>query len=189
MVEKTVLVSDDIKRAAAALRKLRPAYETLINFYEQVFKAQEASKNQIYIAPIQISDEMLSLKTEENFPLIDIADFAVDIKSANKLFIELCESLVERQGPEGLWMDFMPNHKADGSFHPRFNLWYAESLIEGYELTGDRSYLEAAAQTARMFVRVQKGDGTIYYKNYLDGRSNQNSVCGSAVAFAGIIWL
>lgn len=92
MVEKRILVSDDIKKAAAALRKLRPVYETFINFYEQVFKAQEASKNQIDIAPIQISDEMLSLKTEENFPLIDIADFAVDMKSANKLFIELCKT-------------------------------------------------------------------------------------------------
>jgi uncharacterized protein YyaL (SSP411 family) len=118
----------------------------------------------------------------------DMYEFTLEPKY-KEVFIELCESLLEKQGPEGLWMDFMPNHKAEGSFHPRFNLWYAESLIEGFELTGDRRYLEAAAQTARMFIKVQKGDGTIYYKNYLDGRSNQNSVCGSAVAFAGIIWL
>ena len=106
-----------------------------------------------------------------------------------EIFVKLCESLVEKQGAEGLWMDFMPNHKEEGSFHPRFNLWYAESLLEGFELTGDKRYLEAAAKTARMYASVQKEDGTIYYKNYIDGRSNQNSICGSAVAFAGIIWL
>jgi rhamnogalacturonyl hydrolase YesR len=60
------------------------------------------------------------------------------------IFIKICESLVEKQGPQGLWMDFMPNHKDEGSFHPRFNLWYAESLLEGYELTADRRYLDAA---------------------------------------------
>ena len=59
-------------------------------------------------------------------------------------FIVLCNSLVDLQGPEGLWMDFMPNDKESGSVHPRFNLWYAESLIYGYELTGDKRYLEAA---------------------------------------------
>ncbi|MEJ2637560.1 MAG: hypothetical protein P8184_20020, partial [Calditrichia bacterium] len=106
-----------------------------------------------------------------------------------KVFIELCESLVEKQGPEGLWMDFMPNHKADGSFHPRFNLWYAESLLEGYDLTGDKRYLEAAKKTAEMYARVQHSDGTIYYENHLDGTANRNSVCGSAVAFAGMMWI
>jgi hypothetical protein len=32
-------------------------------------------------------------------------------------------------------------------------------------------------------------DGTIYYTNYTDGRRDAASICGSAVAFAGIIWL
>jgi len=104
-------------------------------------------------------------------------------------FIILCNSLVDKQGPEGLWMDFMPNHKEEGSVHPRFNLWYAESLIDGYELTGDRRYLEAAAQTARTFARFQDSRGSIYYKNYLDGRRDRSSVTGSAVAFSGLLWL
>ncbi len=106
-----------------------------------------------------------------------------------KVFIELCESLVEKQGPEGLWMDFMPNNKAEGSFHPRFNLWYAESLLEGYELTKDKRYLDAAAKTGRLYAKFQQSDGTIYYKNTLDGRSNRDSISGSTVAFAGIVWL
>lgn len=104
-------------------------------------------------------------------------------------FIILCNSLVEKQGPEGLWMDFMPNDKAEGSVHPRFNLWYAESLIDGYELTGDARYLEAARKTAATFAGYQDSRGTIYYQNYLDGRRDRSSICGSAVAFSGILWL
>jgi rhamnogalacturonyl hydrolase YesR len=104
-------------------------------------------------------------------------------------FIVLCNSLVDLQGPEGLWMDFMPNDKESGSVHPRFNLWYAESLIDGYELTGDKRYLEAARKTADTFVEFQDGAGTIYYQNFVDGTRDRSSVCGSAVAFSGILWL
>jgi hypothetical protein len=73
--------------------------------------------------------------------------------------------------------------------HPRFNLWYAESLIYGYELTGDRRYLDAATQTARAFDRFQDSRGTIYYQNFVDGSRDRSSVCGSAVAFSAILWL
>ncbi len=59
-----------------------------------------------------------------------------------KVFIELCESLVEKQDQYGLWMGFMPYDKESGYFHPRFNMWYAEFLPEGYELTGDERYLQ-----------------------------------------------
>lgn len=105
------------------------------------------------------------------------------------MFLELCESLLSYQDEHGLWMRFVPNHVADGSFHPRFNLWYAESLLEGYELTKDRRYLEGAFKTARTYAKYMQKDGTFYYTNYLDGTSNKNSICGSATAFCGIIWL
>ncbi len=105
------------------------------------------------------------------------------------VFINLCESLVAKQGPEGLWMDFMPNDKSKQSFHPRFNLWYAESLIEGYTLTGNKAYLDAARKTLTFYTKYQKKDGTFYYENFLDGSSNQNSVTGSTVAMLGILWI
>ena len=34
-------------------------------------------------------------------------------------------------------MRYIPNHREVSSFHPRFNLWYAESLLEAYEMTKD----------------------------------------------------
>ncbi|MCX6170278.1 MAG: hypothetical protein NTX65_13105 [Ignavibacteriales bacterium] len=106
-----------------------------------------------------------------------------------QVFIDLCESLVEKQDQYGLWMDFTPNNKDEGTFHPRFNLWYAESLLEGFDLTGNKKYLEAAKKTLVTFKKAQKKDGTIFYINYVDGRDNENSITGSAVAFAGSLWI
>ena len=87
-------------------------------------------------------------------------------------------------------MGFMPNFADEHSFHPRFSLWYAESLIQGYELTGDKKYLVAAANTARAFAKAQQKEGTIFYENYTNGKEpDKGSATGSAVAFAGIVWL
>ena len=120
---------------------------------------------------------------------LDAYDFTGE-KAYKEAFINLCNSLVEKQGPEGLWMQFMPNHNDVKSFHPRFNIWYAESLIRAFETTNDRKYLEAAAKTARAYQKAQKADGTIYYKNYIDGKlPDRGSICGSSVAFSGILWM
>lgn len=118
----------------------------------------------------------------------DIYEFTKD-ESYKKVFIELCNSLVEKQGPEGLWMQFTPNDLETGEIHPRFNLWNAESLLEGYDLTGDIKYLEAAKKTLHFYTTLQKKDGIIYYTNYVDGKFDNNSICGSAVSFAGMLWL
>ncbi len=106
-----------------------------------------------------------------------------------QVFIEICNSLVEKQDPNGLWMDFTPNDKSEGSIHPRFNLWYAESLIDGYELTKESKYLVAVRKTLDTYKKLIKKDGTFYYTNYTDGRYNENSITGSATAFLGILWI
>ncbi len=106
-----------------------------------------------------------------------------------KVFIELCESLVKKQDQWGLWMDFMPNDKETGTYHPRFNLWYAESLLDGFDLTGNKRYLEAAKKTLLTYQKAQRKDGTIFYVNNVEGSYKEGSITGSAVAFAGILWI
>ncbi|HEU4554784.1 MAG TPA: glycoside hydrolase family 88 protein [Chitinophaga sp.] len=119
----------------------------------------------------------------------DAYEFSGDTAFRNA-FINLCNSLLKLQGPEGVWMRFMPNSAEEHSFHPRFSLWYAESLIEAYKLTHDKKYLEGAARTARTFAKAQKKDGTIWYDNYTNGRApDKGSATGSAAALAGIVWI
>ncbi len=110
-----------------------------------------------------------------------------------KAFLNLADGLLRRQSPSGFWMDFEPNDPKSGKIHPRFNLWYAEALIEAYEETRDRRYLDAAARTARAMATLQRTDGAIFYDNALDKdgeiRTRERSLTGSATAFAGIVWL
>ena len=106
-----------------------------------------------------------------------------------KVFLNLCDGLVKRQHENGFWMDFDPNEPKTGRIHPRFNLWNAESLLEGYELTRNPAYLEAALKTARATQKLQKKNGVMYSTNFVDGRSREDSIVGSGVSFAGILWL
>ncbi len=117
----------------------------------------------------------------------DMYEFTGDEKY-KEIFIELCESLLEYQTPEGLWMRFMPNNYKVGNFHPRFNMWYAESLLEGYDLTGDKRYLESAKKALKYQMSFQRPDGTFYYKNFVNGKeTDRGSICGSAVSFMGML--
>lgn len=165
-----------------------PEYKVFYDAIDPV--TGEVLKQNSPIAEIKESKDLFSVSRPNNEGSLfkDMYEFTGDEKY-KKMFIELCESLLMYQGPEGLWMDFGPNNKDEGSFHPRFNLWYAESLMEGYDLTGDKRYLTAAKKTLSFYTKFQKSDGTIYYKNYINGKSNQNSICGSAVSFAGLLWI
>lgn len=91
MTADLAITSQQIRRAVAALKKLRPAYADLLNFYEKIFIAQEDSKGQINLDPIEISTETLALKRKEKFSLIGISEFVVDQKAATALFKQLCQ--------------------------------------------------------------------------------------------------
>jgi uncharacterized protein YyaL (SSP411 family) len=131
----------------------------------------------------------VSRPNTEGWLFKDAFEFSGDTKFKDA-FINLCNSLIEKQGPEGVWMSFMPNSAEARSFHPRFSLWYAESLIQAFELTKDKKYLDAAAKTAQVFADAQQKDGTIFYDNYLNGRQpDKGSVTGSGSALAGIVWI
>ena len=91
------ITSNQIMKAVESLKGLRPVYGTILDFYGQIFVAQEDSKSKLHIDPIQISEEMLSIKAEDNFPLINISEFAIDAKEAGDLLIRICD-IVKKAG-------------------------------------------------------------------------------------------
>jgi hypothetical protein len=82
MPERTDLTSDRILSALEEIRKLKPNYSDLLDFYEKIFVAQEDSRNQTHIEPLEISATTLALKVKEKFPLINISQFGIDCKAA-----------------------------------------------------------------------------------------------------------
>lgn len=99
MTADLAITSQQVKRAAAALKKLRPTYADLLNFYEKIFAAQEASKSQIKIDPLKISEEILALKKKEKFSLIDMSEFELETDAAKALLERICR-IVEAANPE-----------------------------------------------------------------------------------------
>lgn len=98
MSENMTITSDQITKAAESLKELRPAYGAILDFYKQIFIAQEDSKDKIQISQIQISEKMLSIKAEENFPLINMSEFAIDAKASKILLIKICGITKESSG-------------------------------------------------------------------------------------------
>jgi len=82
---------DKIKKTANAIKKLRPAYSKILDFYEKIFTAQEKSAAKTEIKPAQLSDDILSIKTKEKFPLVSLSEFPVDVNSSRKLFKKICK--------------------------------------------------------------------------------------------------
>ncbi|MDP3098841.1 MAG: hypothetical protein Q8M86_12935, partial [Syntrophales bacterium] len=90
-------IPDDIKKTANALKKLRPAYATIIGFYEKIFEAQEKSAAETKVNPPRISNDILSIKLKEKFPLISLSEFSVDINASRKLLKEICK-IINKSG-------------------------------------------------------------------------------------------
>lgn len=99
MTDNGNVITDRIKKAADALKQLRPVYAPLLSFYEQIFIAQENSKADIDLDPIQISEEIVALKRNEALPLINLSDFIVDAEAGKELLIKICK-IIKVANPE-----------------------------------------------------------------------------------------
>ena len=87
--------SDYIREAVKQIKKIKPDYAQMLDLYEKIYIAQEESKNDIKTGEFTISDEILSVKLKEQFPLINISQFMIDIDISEKLFKKLCAILLE----------------------------------------------------------------------------------------------
>lgn len=146
MTENMAITSDQIKRAVEALKKLRPVYANILDFYEQIFIAQEDSKSKIHIDPIKISEEMLAIKANESFPLINMSEFAIDQKAFRALLIGICNiakgSGVDMAGSAEAILNAINRKKLDA------NMLFSSLLNE------DESFFEKAANELEIEKKV-----------------------------------
>lgn len=134
MTEKMALTPDQIKKAVKAVKEIRPVYASLLDFYEKIFTAQEDSKSRIHIDPIHITEEILSVKAQENFPLISVSEFLIDIKASEALLKKICNIAIEAEG------DMTESSKALISAIETEKL--NPSLLFSSLLKGDESFFE-----------------------------------------------
>lgn len=105
-----------------------------------------------------------------------------------KAFKDQCEATVLTQNDQGIWMSVFPNNIETGYIHPRFNLWHAEALLRCYDQFKDEKYMSGAIKTAEHYARYQLPDGSLDLAGEKADK-DKDLYSGSAVAFAGIIWL
>jgi len=146
MTVTIALTSEHIKEAVKALKSLRPVYKEMLDFYEQIFIAQEESKNRIQIDPIKIPDDILSVKAKENFPLITMSDFVIDTKASTDLLIQICNIVKEMKGDMAVSAQVVLEGIETGKIDPD-SLFY--SLFEGgasfFEKTATRYKIDKNA--------------------------------------------
>ncbi len=97
MPEQTPMTTEKIERAARKLAERRPAYATMLAFYADVFCAQEKSKGDLDLEPIQLAPDTVAARQQDGQPLVDIAALRVDTASAERLVSEICRLIAVHQ--------------------------------------------------------------------------------------------
>jgi len=87
--------TDNIREAVKEIKKIKPDYALMLDLYEKIYIAQEESKKVIELGDYKIPDAILSVKLEEQFPLINLSEFIIDNNASENLFKSLCSILLE----------------------------------------------------------------------------------------------
>jgi FdhE protein len=82
---------DRLRERIQQIKKKRPGYGKILDFYQGVKEAQEQAKASLKIASIQLKEEWKKLLSQEGFSLIQKEDFPLDIESSVQLFEKLCQ--------------------------------------------------------------------------------------------------
>ena len=98
MASNFALTPDQVKRAVDTVIQNNPAYADMLGFYGRLFDAQEECKSRLQVEPLQISDDVLAVKAQEKFPLIEIKEFVFDEVESAHLFVTIGK-LAEEANP------------------------------------------------------------------------------------------
>lgn len=113
-----MITIEQLKHSSDLIKKIRPAYQPILDFYSQVFIAQEQSRQDIVLPPVVIDQDLLKIKQTNKMPLIDQSEFLIDSKAAGQLFDNICD----------LAVDFAPKLSANAKFLKKIDLAHSYHL-------------------------------------------------------------
>jgi len=82
---------EQLNKTAETITNIRPAYREILDFYKEVFRVQEESLKDIQLPPIIIESDLLKIKQKNELPLIDPSEFLIDLKTATRTFLDICD--------------------------------------------------------------------------------------------------
>jgi FdhE protein len=80
-----------LKKRIQQIKKRRPGYEEILEFYQKVKEEQEKIKASLNVEPVLFKREWKELLKKEGFSLIEKKDFPLDIEASFSLFQSLCQ--------------------------------------------------------------------------------------------------
>jgi FdhE protein len=85
------MILKKLKPRIEQLKKKRPGYGEILDFYQKIREAQDDGKASLRIDPIKLKQEWKKLLAKEGFSLIQKEDFPVDVEASVKLFQSICQ--------------------------------------------------------------------------------------------------
>lgn len=82
---------ETLKKRIQQIKKKRPGYKEMLNFYQKIREEQDRTKSSLSLEPIALKKEWKDLLMKEGFPLLEKKDFPLDIKASLSLFKSLCQ--------------------------------------------------------------------------------------------------
>jgi FdhE protein len=82
---------ENLKKRVQKIKKKRPAYGLMLDFYQKVREEQEKVKASLTIEPIRLKKEWKNLLAKEGFSVLEKKDFPLDIEASFSLFKSLCQ--------------------------------------------------------------------------------------------------
>jgi FdhE protein len=82
---------EKLKKRIEQIKKKRPGYGEILDFYQKVREAQDKVKASLKTDPVKLGKEWKDLLGKEGFSLIQKEDFPVDAEVSVKLFQNLCQ--------------------------------------------------------------------------------------------------
>jgi FdhE protein len=81
---------ENLKKRIQQLKKKRPGYGEILDFYQKVREEQEKVKPSLDVKPVPLKKEWKDLLFNEGFPLFERRDFPIDHEASVNLFRSLC---------------------------------------------------------------------------------------------------
>lgn len=82
---------EKLKNRIQQIKKKRPTYGEILDFYLKIRRAQEEIKPSLKIETIFLKKEWKDLLAKEGFPTLEKKDFPLDLKASLSLFQSLCQ--------------------------------------------------------------------------------------------------
>jgi FdhE protein len=81
---------ETLKKRIQQIKKKRPGYKAMLDFYQSVREEQERVRASLTTKPIHLKREWKALLEKEGFPLLERKDFPIDIEASLSLYKSLC---------------------------------------------------------------------------------------------------